>query len=58
VLQRFGVQPEVLRMNGFLVHAPEDLRAQVLHPVGVEIHRAELAEGLDVDDPGDKRIGA
>jgi short subunit dehydrogenase-like uncharacterized protein len=58
VLQWFSVQPEVLRVDRLLVHAPEDLRPQVLHPVGVEIHRAELAEGLDVDDSGDERISA
>ena len=58
VLEWFSVQPEILRVDVFGVHAPEDLRPQVLHPIGVEIHRAELAEGLDVDDPGDKRIGA
>ena len=34
VLEWFSVQPEILRVDGFGVHAPEDLRPQVQVPPG------------------------
>ena len=52
VLQRILLEPEIGRVHRLLVHPPEQLRAQVLHPVGVQVHDAELAQRLDVDDAG------
>ena len=41
--------PQVFRMDGFFIHAFEHLGAQVLQPVAVQVHHAELAQGFDVD---------
>ena len=43
-------------MDGLFVHAPEDLGAEVFHPVGVEVHDPELTQRFDVDDAGDEAV--
>src|SRR5438132_3497854 len=58
VRHRVTLHPEVLGVDRLLVHPAEDLRPQVLQPVRVEVHHAELTERLDVDDPGDESVVA
>ena len=41
-----------------LVHAPEDLGAEILEPVRIQVHDPELAQRFDVDDGGDEGVGA
>ena len=52
------LEPEVRRVDRLLVHAPEDLGAQVLQPVRVQVHDPELAQRLDVDDRRDEGVVA
>jgi hypothetical protein len=45
-------------MDWALIHPAEEFHAHIFEPVGVEIHRAKLAQGIDVNRGSYKGIVA
>ena len=52
------MQRQVFGMDWALIHTAEELHAHIFEPVGVKIHCAKLAKGIDVNRGSHKGIVA
>ncbi|MGC7373958.1 hypothetical protein RA996_08635, partial [Mycobacteroides abscessus subsp. abscessus] len=51
------VKPQIGGVDLSVIHAPEQLGTNILEPVRIQIHHAELSQRVDVYRRRDNRIG-